>query len=180
MAETKYTRKASARIIKECLKFKPSISGNTSYDQAFVLLMTEWDLELSIEKIEKSVLCSIHKDGNTVHEFKWSVDDAWDDKEMDFNWDYIYRLSLEHIIKTKLYKRPKLSKRELNAIAKAKAEQEKADAKAAAKAEKERLKQEKADAKAAKVAAKLAKLKAKEEVKTKAKTKSKITRKTKA
>lgn len=174
MNETKYTRKASTRIIKELLKINPKVSGNTTFDQAFVELMEYWDLELGVENKLNKTYCYIFKDGNVANEFV--LDNQWDEKEGDWDWNVIYKTTLETIIKLKLYKRPKLSKRELNAIAKAKAEQEKADAKAAAKAEKERLAKEKADAKAAKEAAKLAKLKAKEE-KTK---KVKTIRKTKA
>lgn len=132
--ENKYTKKASARILKEVQKFNPKASANTSYDQAFVALMTEWDMELGIETSKDITTCTVHRDGSAVYacEFK----DAWDDKVGDWDWNTIYRAILEHIIKTRMYKRPKVSKRELNRIAKEKAEAEKAAAKAAAKAAK--------------------------------------------
>ena len=130
--ENKYTKKASARIIKEVQKFNPKVSANTSYDQAFVALMTEWDMELGVETSKDITTCSVYRDGSVVYtcEFK----DTWDDKVGDWDWNTIYRAILEHIIKTRMYKRPKVSKRELNRIAKEKAEAEKAAAKAAAKA----------------------------------------------
>jgi hypothetical protein len=172
MSEVKYTRKASTRIIKELLKINPKVSGNTTFDQAFVELMEYWDLELGVENKLNKTYCYIFKDGNVVNEF--ILDNQWNEKEGDWDWNVIYKTTLETIIKLKLYKRPKVSKRELNRIAKEKAEQEKLKA----KAEKEAAK---AAAIKAKEDAKLAKLKAKAEKEVaKAKTKTKTTRKTKA
>jgi hypothetical protein len=168
MSETKYTRKASTRIIKELLKINPKVSGNTTFDQAFVELMEYWDLELGVENKLNKTYCYIFKDGNVVNEF--ILDNQWNEKEGDWDWNVIYKTTLETIIKLKLYKRPKVSKRELNRIAKEKAEQETLKA----KAEKEAAK---AAAIKAKEDAKLAKLKAKED---KVKAKTKTTRKTKA
>lgn len=148
MSDVKYTKKASARIIKEVQKINPKASLTTTFDQAFVLLMTEWDLELGIEKNDNTITTTLHKDGNSSELFKWSTKDAWSEKDCDFNWDFIYRNVLERIIKDKLYKRPKISKRELNAQKKAAELKAKEEAKAAAKAEKERIKKEKELAKA--------------------------------
>ena len=153
MSDTKYTKKASSRIIKELQKINPKAPLSTTYDQAFVELMTEWDLELSIEKDANIVKSSIHKDGTVSHSFEWPIKDAWDDKEYDFEWNFIYRTILEYIIKTRLYKRPKVGKRELARIAKEKAEAEKLaakEAKAAAKAAKEQEKLEKTKKRATK------------------------------
>lgn len=148
MSDVKYTKKASARIIKEVQKINPKAPLTTTFDQAFELLMTEWDLELGIEKNEITITTTLHKDGNSSELFKWSTKDAWSEKDCDFNWDFIYRNVLERIIKDKLYKRPKISKRELNAQKKAAELKAKEEAKAAAKAEKERIKKEKELAKA--------------------------------
>lgn len=148
MSDVKYTKKASARIIKEVQKSNPKAPLTTTFDQAFVLLMTEWDLELGIEKIDTSIIATLYKDGNSSELFNWQTKDAWSEKDCDFNWDFIYRNVLELIIKDKLYKRPKISKRELNAQKKAAELKAKEEAKAAAKAEKERIKKEKELAKA--------------------------------
>ena len=148
MSDVKYTKKASARIIKEVQKINPKTPLTTTFDQAFVLLMTEWDLELGIEKTDISITTTLYKDGNSSELFKWLTKDAWSEKDCDFNWDFIYRNVLEQIIKDKLYKRPKISKRELNAQKKAAELKAKEEAKAAAKAEKERIKKEKELAKA--------------------------------
>ena len=148
MNDVKYTKKASARIIKEVQKINPKSPLTTTFDQAFVLLMTEWDLELGIEKINTSITITLYKDGNSSELFRWPAKDAWSEKDCDFNWDFIYRNVLELIIKDKLYKRPKISKRELNAQKKAAELKAKEEAKAAVKAEKERIKKEKELAKA--------------------------------
>ena len=148
MSDVKYTKKASARIIKEVQKINPKMSLTTTFDQAFVLLMTDWDLELGIEKNDNTITTTLHKDGNSSELFKWPTKDAWSEKDCDFNWDFIYRNVLERINKDKLYKRPKISKRELNAQKKAAELKAKEEAKAAAKAEKERFKKEKELAKA--------------------------------
>ena len=105
------TKKCSSRIFKELQKIDSKMSPKTTFQKAFEILMEYWDLELSIETSEKITICTIHKDGNDVHTQEFT--DAWDDKLGDWNLDIIYRTILEHIIKTKLYKRPKIGKREL-------------------------------------------------------------------
>ena len=129
MINTKYTKKASARIIKEVQKIDPNAPLTTTFDQAFVLLMTTWDMELGIETTKAVTTCAISRDGSIVHTMKF--DNVWDDKMGDWDWNVIYKDVLEHIIKTRMYKRPKIGKRELNRIAKEKAEAEKKAAKAA-------------------------------------------------
>lgn len=133
MSDVKYTKKASARIIKEVQKINPKAPLTTTFDQAFVLLMTTWDMELGVETTNTSTTCAIFRDGSVVHIMEF--DNVWDDKTGDWNWNVIYKDVLEHIIKTRMYKRPKISKRELNRMAKEKAEAEKKAAKAAAKKE---------------------------------------------
>lgn len=133
MSDVKYTKKASARIIKEVQKINPNAPLTTTFDQAFVLLMTTWDMELGVETTNTSTTCAISRDGSVVHTMEF--DNVWDDKTGDWNWNVIYKDVLEHIIKTRMYKRPKISKRELNRIAKEKVEAEKKAAKAAAKKE---------------------------------------------
>ena len=133
MSDVKYTKKASARIIKEVQKINPKAPLTTTFDQAFVLLMTTWDMELGVETTNTSTTCAISRDGSVVHTMEF--DNVWDDKIGDWNWNVIYKDVLEHIIKTRMYKRPKISKRELNRIAKEKAEAEKKAAKAAVKKE---------------------------------------------
>jgi hypothetical protein len=104
----KYTKKTSTRILKEVLKVKPNASKLTTHDQAFVILMTEWDLELSVET-KKTTICQLYRDGEVV--YKWEFKDIF--KEGDWDWNVIYKTVLEDTIKNKLYKRPKLTKRQL-------------------------------------------------------------------
>ena len=134
----KYTKKANTRILKEVLKYREKASGNTTYDQAFVILMEEWDMECGVENKEGVTVGTIYRDGECVHTFNWDKSDAYSEKERDWNWDFVYKNFLEHIIKTRLYKRPKVSKRELNSQKKA----AELKAKEEAKAEAKRLKEE--------------------------------------
>ena len=117
--EEKYTKKAPARILKEVLKVNPKASGFTSLDQAFVILMEHWDMELSIEKDEGKTTCILHRDDDKP--MTWDFDQVWDEKQGDWDWNTIYKVVLETIIKEKLYKRPKLGKRALAKLAKEKA-----------------------------------------------------------
>ena len=111
-ATEKYTRKASARIIKEILKFKSKVPGNTTLDQAFNILMEEWDLEMSIKRqYTKETICQLYRDEEYVKEWVYENDSAWIEKDGDWDWNIIFKDVLEDIIKLKLYKRPKLGKR---------------------------------------------------------------------
>lgn len=116
---TDFTKKCSSRILKELQKINSKISARTTFQQAFEILMEHWDLELSIETMNNITTCAIYKDDAIVYEREFK--DTWDEKNGDWNLDIIYKTILEHIIKTKLYKRPKIGKRELNKIAKEKA-----------------------------------------------------------
>lgn len=107
----KYTKKTSTRILKEVLKVKPNASKLTTHDQAFVILMTEWDLELSVET-KKTTICQLYRDGEVV--YKWEFKDIF--KEGDWDWNVIYKTVLEDVIKNKLYKRPKLTKRQIKQL----------------------------------------------------------------
>lgn len=138
MSDVKYTKKASARILKEVQKINSKAPLTTTFDQAFVLLMTVWDMELGVETTNTSTTCAISRDGSIVHTMEF--DNVWDNKVGDWNWNVIYKDVLEHIIKTRMYKRPKISKRELNRMAKEKAEADKKAAKTAKAAAKKESK----------------------------------------
>ena len=115
MEKEKYTKKATARILKEVLKVDPKASGFTTLDQAFTILMGHWDLELGVESIHvdkgtNNTVLTLYRDGDKVE--VWDTKkDLWDSKEGDFDWNFIYKLVLENIIRLRLYKRPKVSKR---------------------------------------------------------------------
>lgn len=155
------TKKASTRIFKELEKINPKISPKTTFQQAFEILMTEWDLELSVESTTTSTTCNIYKDNVVAYTFNWTRKESYNERECDWDWNFIYKNVLEHIAKTRMYKRPKISKSELRRIEKEKAEaakaaakQAKLDEKAAKLKAKEDAKKAKADARAAKELAK--------------------------
>lgn len=156
------TKKASTRIFKELEKINPKISPKTTFQQAFEILMTEWDLELSVESTTTSTTCSIYKDNAVAYTFNWTRKESYNERDCDWDWNFIYKNVLEHIAKTRMYKRPKISKSELRRIekekteaAKAAAKQAKLDEKAAKLKAKEDAKQAKLDEKAAREQEKL-------------------------
>lgn len=115
----KYTKKATARILKEVLKVNPKASGHTTFDQAFVTLMTHWNLELGIETDSNNMTtCTLYRDSDKPK--IWKLKDVWDQKEGDWDWNTVYKTILESVIKEKLYKRPKLGKRALAKLEKEK------------------------------------------------------------
>ena len=149
------TKKASTRIFKELEKINSKISPKTTFQQAFEILMTEWDLELSVESTAASTTCNIYKDNAVAYTFNWTRKESFNERECDWDWNFIYKNVLEHIAKTRMYKRPKISRSELRRIEKEKAEAAKELAKQAKLKAKEDAKKAKADAKAAKEQEKL-------------------------
>ena len=129
----KYTKKANAYIMKQVLKVNPNASGRTTLDQAYVLLMTEWDLEGDLVSTTTETTFKIWRDGEVCHSLVWPKKVAKNEKEGDWDWDLIYKDVLQVIIKDKLYKRPKLGKRAAAKLAK---EREEATKKAALEAKK--------------------------------------------
>lgn len=114
----KYTKKATARILKEVLKVNPKASGFTTLDQAFVILMNDWDMELGIETSNSNTTCTLYRDDDKPR--TWEFKGIWDTKEGDWDWNTIYKTVLEDIIRERLYKRPKLGKRALKKLEEAK------------------------------------------------------------
>lgn len=111
MIDEKYTKKANTYILKEVLKINPKVSSKITYDQAFVILMDEWNMDIGITANDISVKCDIFRDDNIIETFIWNNPDAYKSDTAEFNFTFIYKTILEHIIKKKLYKRPKISKR---------------------------------------------------------------------
>lgn len=130
----KYTKKANAYIMKQVLKVNPKASGRTTFDQAYVMLMTEWDLEGDIVMTTTETIFKIWRDGEVCHTLTWPRDKSFNEKEGDWDWDLIYKDVLQTIIKDRLYKRPKIGKR---AAAKLIKEKEEAAKKARVEKEKE-------------------------------------------
>ena len=110
----KYTKKATARVLKEVLKYNPKASGFTTLDQAYVILMNAWDMEIDVVNDKNNTTSTLYRDGDKVH--TWEFGDCWSPQEGDFDWNTIYRKVLEDIIRLKLYKRPKLGKRAMKKL----------------------------------------------------------------
>lgn len=107
--QKKYTKKASARIMKEVIKVEPKVSLNTSFDQAFCILMEHWNLTLGVEIHNKTkhddTICTLYKDDEIAT--TWTMPDIFDESVHDWDWNVIYKTVLEDIIKRRLYKRAK-------------------------------------------------------------------------
>lgn len=129
----KYTKKANAYIMKQVLKVNPKASGRTTFDQAYVILMTEWDLEGDLTTTATETIFKIWRDGEVCHIITWPRKKSFNEKERDWEWDLIYKDVLQTIIKDKLYKRPKIGKRAAAKLAKEKEEAAKLAAKEVAK-----------------------------------------------
>jgi predicted SprT family Zn-dependent metalloprotease len=118
----KYTKKANATVMKQVLKVNPNASGRTTFDQAYVILMTEWDLEGDLVSTTTETTFKVWRDGEVCHTLTWPKKKSFNEKEGDWDWDLIYKDVLQVIIKEKLYKRPKLGKRAAAKLAKEKEE----------------------------------------------------------
>ena len=114
----KYTKKANATVMKQVLKVNPKASGRTTFDQAYVILMTEWDLEGDLVSTTTETTFKVWRDGEVCHTLTWTKKESFNEKEGDWNWDLIYKDVLQTIIKDKLYKRPKIGKRAAAKLAK--------------------------------------------------------------
>lgn len=129
----KYTKKANAYIMKQVLKVNPKASGRTTFDQAYVMLMTEWDLEGDLVSTTTETTFKVWRDGEVCHTITWPKKKSFNEKEGDWDWDLIYKDVLQAIIKDKLYKRPKIGKRVAAKLAKEKEEAAKLAAEEVAK-----------------------------------------------
>ena len=102
------TKRASAKIIKELLKYKEKVSGNIKLHEAFNILINEWLLEASVEQKNNVTKFHIFRDDENIYTFEW--DDEYDEKD-EWNWNVILKEVLEYIISNKLWKRIKTKKR---------------------------------------------------------------------
>ena len=106
MLKEKYTKKATAKIYNELVKLDKNTPKLTTLDQAFVILMDKWELELDVIMEKRNTTCGLYRNEEKIH--TWDFEDkVWIDKIGDFDWDIIYKTVLEDIIKLKLYKAPK-------------------------------------------------------------------------
>ena len=74
--------------------------------------MEKWDLEMAVtKKLRQPTKCLLYRDEEVIKEWTFDNDIVWIEKTGDWDWNIIYKETLEDIIKLKLYKRHKLGKR---------------------------------------------------------------------
>lgn len=108
--EKKLTKKASAKVFKLVEKINPKASKLTTYDEAYEIIFTEYDLEgAMLADVKGDVTFNVYRgeDPISIATYKFPKGYA----EGDFDWNTIYKEVLENIISRRLYKKPKLGKR---------------------------------------------------------------------
>lgn len=100
----KLTKKANTYIFNHVLKINPKASKNTTYDQAYEILMDVWDMYGSIETCKRGITrFKLYKNDEIIKTYEWPnihFEGSWD-------FDIIFRTVLEDIIKNKLFKEKK-------------------------------------------------------------------------
>ena len=110
MAVAKISKKCTADILKHVQKIEPTISKNTTWDEAWNILSQEWEFEADLtHTIKEKTVFTLYRDGLLVETYK--LGDMWDEAKGDFNYTDIFKTVLDNITKRRLYKRPKLGKR---------------------------------------------------------------------
>lgn len=110
MAVVKISKKCTADILKHVQKIEPTISKNTTWDEAWDILSQAWEFEADLtHTIKEKTVFTLYRDGLLVETYK--LGDMWDEVKGDFNYTDIFKTVLDNITKRRLYKRPKLGKR---------------------------------------------------------------------
>lgn len=110
MAKAKISKKCTADILKHVQKIEPTISKNTTWDEAWDILSQAWEFEADLaHTIKDKTIFTLYRDGLAVATYK--LGDMWDEKTGDFNYTDIFRTVLDDVTKRRLYKRAKLGKR---------------------------------------------------------------------
>lgn len=103
---TKLTKKAGVNIMKHVLKVDKDASKLTTYDQAWEILSTAWNIEGEIKHTIKEGTCFfVYKNDEMIG--KILIPNGFDDSKGDFDWTKIYKAADEFIIKNKLWKKTK-------------------------------------------------------------------------
>lgn len=104
----KLTKKANTYILNNVLKINPKSSKNTTYDQAYEILMENWNMEGSIETTRKNLTkFKLFKEDEIIKTYEWN--NIFNEGMWDF--DIIFRTVLEDIIKNKLFKPAKKTRK---------------------------------------------------------------------
>lgn len=106
----KLTKKASAKVFKLVEKINPQASKLTTYDEAYVIIFTEYDLEgAMMADVRGDVTFHVYRGEEPIPIATYKFPKGYTDG--DFDWNTIYKEVLENVISRRLYKKPKLGKR---------------------------------------------------------------------
>lgn len=95
------SKKCSVPVLKKVLKVKADAKKTTTWEDAWNILATAYNLEGAMECKLTSSRFIIYKDEEAVHEIRWNKK-MWNDKEGDFLWDPIYKEVLDYCISARL------------------------------------------------------------------------------
>ena len=102
MKHQKLSKKANTYIYSHVVKINPKVSKNITYDGAYEILMEKWDMEGSIAyNCKKDVtIFKVLRGDELVKEYEM----LGVFEEGDWDWTTIYKTVLEDILKHKLFK----------------------------------------------------------------------------
>ena len=107
----KYTKKASTKLYKEVAKIDKKASKLISVDQAFVILMDNWGLELDVySDVKGHTVCRLCKKDLDYYIYTWELENAFSKKDGDWDWDKVYNTVLGDILKLKLFRKTNYKK----------------------------------------------------------------------
>lgn len=104
----KLSHKANAYVLNHVLKINPKVPKTTTYDQAYEILMENWNMDGSIETTRKNLTkFKLFKEDEIIKIYEWN--NIFNEGMWDF--DIIFRTVLEDIIKNKLFKPAKKTRK---------------------------------------------------------------------
>lgn len=115
----KIGKKANQKAIKACQKLTSGkLSLNTSWEECFDLLTDAHKAEISVatdaDHVNGLTHITLHR-GDDSKVFDVPSAEYYDRKEVDWNWNNIYKLVCEELMKVKVKKAKKLTLRQVNA-----------------------------------------------------------------
>ena len=109
MKHQKLSKKANTYVYGHVIKIDPKVSKNITYDGAYEILMEKWGMEGSIAYICKKnvTIFKVFRDEELIKEYE--MYDVFEDG--DWDWTTIYKTVLEDILKHKLFKPAKKTRK---------------------------------------------------------------------
>ena len=107
----KESKKASAKIITLIQAINPKVSKNTSYNEAWEIISEYAGFEGDIKNSNKNstTTFTLYKGEKIIKEFVW--ENAFKPLEGDWDWTLIFSEVIEYMMKNKLVKKPRKSKK---------------------------------------------------------------------